>query len=115
MREIMENTTQGLRPFGIGEKVKADDYTAGAVVIIKVAAFDGATEVVDRNGEIDMLPLYSVTVDGVSRTWTLTTFNQKIAKEKFGIKSYEALAGKVVTTRIKKYGIGNGFVITDVK
>lgn len=112
----MENKTQTglLRPFGQSEKVKADDYKVGQEITVQILEFGGAERVIDRDGMPDVLPIYRVTIEGQQRTWTMTTFCQK-ACMKFGIKDYADLNGKTITAKIKKYGIGNGFVIVNVK
>lgn len=109
-----ETSTYGLRPFGLGEKIKADDYAEGETVTIKIKSFNGAETVEGRKGKIDILPIYGVEVNNQRRTWTVTTFCQKKAKE-LGIKDYPDIVGKVITAKIKHYGIGNGFVITAIK
>jgi len=51
----------------------------------------------------------------IFRSSGLSMSNERVLKMDYGLTKYEDLVGKTITLAVRKYRLGNGFVLVDVK
>ena len=117
----MENDTQTVsgqdgHKFGYGDYLSANDYAPDDLIKVHVRAFLGRQDYEDKNKRVKRAGMYRVVEElvDVPQEFRLGIKNEKIAAKKFGIKDYAELVDRTLTLKVKKFNVGNGFVLVDI-
>lgn len=113
---MLDETMEDNHIFGESDYLNGNDYAVGNRVTAKVVDFLGRLEYVNRNGDKERAGYYKITNEkGNIKEFRLGQKNETILSKKFGFKSYSELIGATLVLSVKKYNLGNGFVIEEVK
>lgn len=105
-----------LHKFGVGDYCSADDYAENEIVKAKVLTFLGRQQYIARDGTPKSAGMYKVEAQGIGvpQQFRLGIKNEKLAAKRYGMKNYEDLVGKLLTLKVKKFQLGQGFVLMDI-
>ena len=107
MTEIDEHT------WGKSEYLDADEYKPGDTVKTRVSSNLGRLPYTAKDGTPKRAQMYKVTTEGIVQQFRLGIKNE-ILCAKMGIKTAEELVGKTLVLQVKKYPLGQGFVLIKV-
>lgn len=102
--------------FGESDYLDANEYSISATVNVKPLSFLGRLEYINKAGDTERSGYYMVKTDkGTQKKFRLGINNEKILKNKFKCAGYGDIIGKVLILQVKKYNLGNGFIVADLK
>ena len=103
--------------FGFGDFLSADDHPVGSEIQIKILEYLGRQEYTGKDGKPRSAGMYKAQADsvGIPQQWRLGIKNEKVAYQRFRIKSYEDLVGRTLVLKIAKFPMGNGFMLVNMR
>ncbi len=102
--------------FGESDYLSADEYATGTPISIKVTDFLGRLPYMNHNGDKERAGYFKVlNQKGSTKEFRLGVKNEIVLKSKFNVLNYIELVGATLILQVKKYNLGNGFVVVDLK
>ena len=103
--------------FGFGDFLSADDYAVGSEIQIKILEYLGRQEYPGKDGKPRSAGMYKAQADsvGLPQQWRLGIKNEKVAYQRFRIRNYEDLVGRILVLKIAKFPMGNGFMLMNIR
>lgn len=97
--------------WGQSDYLDAQEYNSDETVKVLVKEFLGRIPYQARAGEQRKAYYYKVSTNGVLKQFRLGLKNEQVAAGSFRVSSPEALVGKYLTLRCKKFPLANGWVL----